>query len=79
VGERHSKGPVPPTAPGPEVNVIPDSTTASIPPAARVVDLDLQRHWRRLRLTATVPVPCEGVCRCYSVELGGHDQKTAAS
>jgi hypothetical protein len=44
-------------------------TTRSIPRG--VVSLEAERHWRRLRLTADTPVPCEGVCRCYGVALGG--------
>jgi hypothetical protein len=52
---------------------IPDDTPMVPRPdmGRRLVDLEVERHWRRLRLTATVPVPCgPGPCRCYGAELG---------
>lgn len=37
----------------------------------RVVDLQAERHWRHLRLTADALVPCEGECWCFGAPLGG--------
>jgi len=75
VAEPRSRGPAPPTAPGPEVNVIPDSTTAIVHGTAGVVDLDERRRWRLARdlgLEPTIQAPCEGVCTCWGgVPLGG--------
>jgi hypothetical protein len=64
----------PGTPPGTGLNTQPITAANGeniVADAADVVDLEVERHWRRLRLTADAPVRCgPGPCVCYGVELG---------
>jgi hypothetical protein len=53
--------------------------TRSLPDGggAVVVELAERRAWRLLAdldLAPTVPVPCEGCCRCYGTPIGAECQ-----
>jgi hypothetical protein len=46
-------------------------TDSLVTARAPVVDLEIRRHGRYLRLTSSVAVPCVGTCTCFGAPLGG--------
>ena len=65
-----------PAAPGAFGKVTLDGTpTTSLPDGGDAVVVELAEHRPRrllatLDLAPTVPVPCEGCCRCYGTPIG---------
>ncbi len=66
---RERRGPA--ATPGPNKVILDTATTGIVPRSDGTVSLDLERHYRRLRLTSSVAVPCTGVCTCWGAPLGG--------